>query len=130
MAEHHEIISDARGAARASGHVGATVVIALDTPPTKHWSRAMTVQLTAELTGHPGVGHLRLNDVVQGSEILLEGVEPSEAELLGPALKRAIDAANRVCAGDGNGVAGDPNMPQEEADRLARSVSSGARAAS
>jgi hypothetical protein len=130
MAEHHEITADAKGAARAAGCVGASVFIPLDAAPSKQWTRAMTVHLASELTGHPGVGHLRLNDVVQGSDIVLEGVEPSEAELLGPVLKRAIDAANRVCASDGDGVADHPNMSQEEADRLARSVGSGARAAS
>ena len=128
MAEHHEITGDARGAARDAGCVGASVCIPLDAAPSKQWSHVLTVHLASELTGHPGVGHLRLKHVVQGSDIVLDGVEASEAELLGPALRRAIDAANRVCAGDGDGAPERPNMPQEEADRLARSVCAGARA--
>jgi hypothetical protein len=127
MTEHHEIAGDGRGAARAAGSVGATVQIPLDAAPSKHWSHVLAVHLASELTGHPGVGHLRLNELIQGADVVLEGVEPSEAELLGPALARAIEAANRACARDGDGGVPQPNMAQEEADRLARSVCSGAR---
>jgi len=127
MTEHHEIAGDATGATRSADCVGASVFIPLGAAPSPRWSQALTVHLADELTGHPGVGHLRLNNVVQGKDIVLEGVEASEAELLGPALRRAIDAANRACAKPGGNDGTRPNMDQAEADRLARSVGSGAR---
>ncbi len=88
----------------------------------------MSSRLAASLTGHAAVGHLRLDHVVQGSDIVLEGVEPAEAEQLGPVLRASIEAANRVC--DAEPAVEEPrNMPQIQADELARHVDAGARLA-
>jgi hypothetical protein len=54
----------------------------------------MTARLTRELTGHSAVGHMTLNNAVQGQEIVLEGVESGEAPTLAAAVERAVDAAN------------------------------------
>lgn len=54
----------------------------------------MTARLTRELTGHSAVGHMKLNNAVQGQEIVLEGVESEEAPTLAAAVERAVDAAN------------------------------------
>jgi hypothetical protein len=122
MAEHHEITGPARGEPRVAECVGACVRLSLESPPTPRWAQALTSHLLTGLTGHPAVGHLRLNNVVQGAEIVLQGVEPPEAELLGPVLRSAIQAANRACA-DGAGPAGRPlNMDQAEADAVASTV--------
>jgi hypothetical protein len=49
-------------------------------------------------TGHAAVGHLRINisEIVQGDQIVLEGVERPEASALAQPLRRAIDAANHT----------------------------------
>ena len=67
------------------------------------WSRDLSAWLTLQLAGHPAVGHLRLNDVVQGSEIVLEGMESAEASSIAGAVERAVDAVNADCA-DGEDV--------------------------
>jgi hypothetical protein len=51
-----------------------------------------------ELTGHAAVGHLRLNEIIQGDEIVLEGVESGEASNIAAAVERAVYAANHDCA--------------------------------
>ena len=43
-----------------------------------------------ELIGHVAVGHLRLNQIVQGDQIILEGVEANEAPALADALRRVV----------------------------------------
>jgi hypothetical protein len=78
------------------------------------------------LAGHPAVGHLHLDNVVQGAEIVLDGVEPREAELLGPVLLEAIETANSVCP-DATEQAGPQNMDRAEAEEVARVVEAKAR---
>ena len=128
MTETHAIAGPARGECLPPDRVGARVRLPLDRAPTPRWSEVLAARLAASLTGHPAVGHLRLNHLVQGSEIVLEGVEPAEAEHLGPVLREAISAANRGCS-DSAHKGGDEarNMEQREADRLARTVEVGVR---
>jgi hypothetical protein len=126
MTERHAIAGPARGETLSTGQVGARVRLPLDTAPTPRWSDAMAARLATALTGHAAVGHLKLNHLVQGADIVIEGVEPAEAERLGPVVREAIEAANRIC--DADPVAEDPrNMPQAQADDLARCVDAGAR---
>jgi hypothetical protein len=116
----------ARGEPLSAGQTGARVRIPLDTAPSPRWSDALAGALMTGLAGHPAVGHLHLNNVVQGAEIVLEGVEPREAELLGPVLLEAIETANRVCP-DTAEPAGPWNMAPAEAEKVARIVESRAR---
>jgi len=122
MSEHHEIAGPAQGEPLPEHRVGACIRVPLDSAPSARWSRALNAHLATALTGHPAVGHLRLNHLVQGSEIVLEGVETAEADALGPALRDAVAAANGSC-GSEPGASGPPNMNQQEADRLAKAVS-------
>jgi len=89
--------------------------------PSQRWSLDLAARLSRELVGHAAVGHLRLdvNDIVQADQIVLEGVEQPEAPALGDALEHAIDAANRASTGAPNPP---PNMAQEEADGIARTI--------
>jgi hypothetical protein len=103
------------------------VRVPLDSPPSARWSTALTAQLAVALTGHPAVGHLRLNGVVQGAELVLEGVETPEAGLLGPVLRNAIEAANRACVSEDERQPGRANMDPARAEEIARAVSSSAR---
>ncbi len=117
MSEDHHIISDARG--EPAGRVGVRVRIQLSGCPSGRWSRALSAHLCQELVGHPGVGHLRLNQIVQGDQIVLEGVEASEAPALAGSLRRAVDATNQACTGGQNSP---PNVAQQEADSIASQV--------
>jgi hypothetical protein len=122
MGETHEIIGPAAGEPLQSPRVGASIRVPLDSPPTGRWSDMLSSHLANSLTGHVAVGHLRLNHLVQGSVIVLDGVEEREAEVLGPALREAIDAANNACEDDPHPP--EPaNMDQGEADRLAEMIS-------
>jgi hypothetical protein len=98
MSEEHRIIGLARGESLPEGKVGVRVRFALSGTPSPRWSRDLRARLMLQLAGHPAVGHLRLNDIVQGSEIVLEGVESAEASSLAGAVERAVDAANGDCA--------------------------------
>lgn len=121
MPEHHEIAGPAHGEPLPENRVGALVRVPLDSAPTARWSRALGAHLATALVGHGPVGHLRLNDLVQGASIVIEGVEPAEAEKLGPALREAVEAANQLCGDDD--PPGPRNMGQPEADRVAKIVS-------
>ncbi len=94
MSEVHEIVDLARAEPMSPGRVGVCVRFALSGCPSPRWSRDMTARLTLELTGHRAVGHMKLNNAVQGQEIVLEGVESEEAPTLAAAVERAVDAAN------------------------------------
>jgi hypothetical protein len=85
----------------------------------------MRARLTTGLNGHPAVGHLRLDGLVQGSDIVLQGVEPVEAALLGPVLRQAIAAANDVCARAADDLM-PRNMDPAQAQQVASVVSAGA----
>jgi hypothetical protein len=120
MGETYQLIGAVRGEPLAAGRVGARLRVPLTGTPGPHWSRAFSSYLAQDLTGHCAVGHLHLNDVVQGSELVLEGVEPGEAPALGECLERAVDAANRACANDGS--AERLNMSPGEAEAIAHRV--------
>lgn len=119
MGEHHQITGPARGEPLPADETGARVRVPLDAAPSPRWSQAFAGHLATGLTGHPAVGHLRLDGVVHGAEIVLSGVEAPEVELLGPVLRSAVDAANRSCREESSAP---PNMPRREAERLARGV--------
>ncbi len=120
MAEEHTIAGPAKGEPLPQGRVGVRLRIPLSGGPSGRWSRDLSARLTAELTGHPSVGHLVLNEIVQGQEIVLDGVESEEADSLAGAVERAVDATNRACAdAPDNSV---PLKAREEADAIARTV--------
>ena len=87
--------------------------------PSPRWSRALGAQLTNELSGHAAVGHLRLGELVQGNDLVLEGVEEREAPDLGACLARAVAAANACVADDPSQPA---NMPPARAEAIAAQV--------
>jgi hypothetical protein len=121
MSEDYQIVSRAHGEPLPQGCTGVRVRVQLSGCPSQRWSRDLAARLSRELVGHAAVGHLRLNvnDIVQADQIVLEGVEQSEAPALGEALEQAIDAANRASTSAPNPP---PNMAQEEADGVARKI--------
>src|SRR3954452_20355254 len=98
MAEQQSIVGPARGEPLPVGRVGVRLRIPLSGAPSGRWSRDLSARLTAEFTGHRNVGHLVLNDAVQGHEIVLDGVEAGEAEALADVVERAVEATNRACS--------------------------------
>ena len=120
MGETHQLIGAVQGEPLAEGRVGARLRVPLTGTPGPHWSRAFGSHLAQELTGHRAVGHLQLNDVVQGRELVLDGVEPGEAPALGDCLSRAVEAANCACAADAS--AQRLNMSAGEAEAIAERV--------
>jgi hypothetical protein len=58
-------------------------------------SPALSANLYSAFLGHAAVGHLRLDEIVQGNEIVPEGVEESEVPTLAGTLRRAVDATNK-----------------------------------
>jgi hypothetical protein len=119
MFERHRIVGPPRGEPLPEGRVGVRVRVPLSGCPSGRWSHDLRARLTNELVGHPAVGHLHLNDLVQGDQLVLEGVEEREASLLSQALRRAIDATNSACPADASPSA---NVPRPEADAIARKV--------
>ncbi len=126
MTERHTITGPARGETLPADRAGARIRLRLDSAPTPRWSSALAAHLATDLTGCAAVGHLRLNRIVQGAELVLEGVEAGAAERMGSALRGAVAAANGAC--EGGDAPGPRNMEQDEADRLAIAVGAGARA--
>ena len=118
MAERHHIAGAARGEPLPEGRVGARVRIPLTGTPSSAWSRLMCGHLAAALTGHGPVGHLHLDELVQGAEIVLEGVEDDEAGRLGLAVREAVEAANRASERTDRPVERF-NMEKAHADRVA-----------
>jgi hypothetical protein len=116
MSETHQIAGTPRGEPLAAGRVGARVRVPLTGAPSPRWSRALGAQLANQLSGHTAVGHLRLGELVQGSDLVLEGVEEGEAPALGECLERAVAATNACAAADPPPSA---NMPQAAADAIA-----------
>ena len=121
MPEHYEIISHARGEPRPAGCVGVRVYVQLSGRPSRAWSQALGARLTTELAGHAAVGHLRINinEIVQGDQIVLEGVEPGEAPALAQHLQRAIDGANETAPTHPHQA---PNATRREAEAIAGQI--------
>jgi hypothetical protein len=126
MSEEHQIVGLARGEPLPEGRVGVCLRFPLSGTPSPRWSRGLTARLAVELTGRPAVGHLRLNQLVQGREIVLEGVESDEASHIAGAVERAVDAANVDCT-DINPVDASESDAQTKAHALAREVGASQR---
>ena len=120
MAERHTIVGEARGEPLPAGRVGVRLHVPLSGSPSGRWSRDLSARLTTELTGQSAVGHLRLNHIVQGDHIVLEGVEEGEAPNLADALQRAVDATNNAC--EEHAAQTTENMPRDTADAIAQRV--------
>ena len=120
MAENHEIVAAAKGEALPAGRVGVRLRFPLSGSPSGRWSRDLSARLTTELTGRAHVGHLVLNDVVRGHEIVLDGVEGGEAPNIAGAVERAVEATNKACAATPDDST--PANRQVEADAVARTV--------
>jgi hypothetical protein len=120
MAERHTIVGEARGEPLPAGRVGVRLNVPLSGSPSGRWSRDLSARLTTELTGHSAVGHLRLNNIVRGDHIVLEGVEEREAPDLAGALQRAVDATNSAC--EERAEQPMENMPGHTADAIAKRV--------
>jgi hypothetical protein len=119
MSEHHRIAGEARGEPLPAGRVGIRVRIPLSGCPSRRWSRDLSARLTNELVGHDAVGHLRLNDIVHGDQLVMEGVEAREAPALAEALRRAVDATNAACPDEAERSR---NVAPREADEIAHGV--------
>jgi hypothetical protein len=118
VSEEFSIAGAARGEPLPRGRVGARVRVPLSGMPSPRWSRLFAGHLTASLMGHPAVGHLRVGELVQGCEIVLDGVEAPEAPQLGLAVREAVAAANRGAAHEAAPAAAG-NMDQAHADQIA-----------
>ena len=124
MSEQHRIVGEAHGEPLDAGRVGVRVRIRLSGCPSRRWSRDLSARLANELVGHSGVGHLRLDDIVHGDQLVLEGVEASDAPAVAGALRRAVEATNEACP---DPTPGRPaNVAPEEADAIAHEVARGA----
>ncbi len=121
MSEEHQIVGLARGEPLPAGRVGVCLRFPLSGSPSARWSRDLSARLALELTGRAAVGHLRLNEVVQGQEIVLEGVESDGASNLAGAVERAVDATNNACA-DGKRSKRSQDVPHTEAEAVAQVV--------
>ena len=119
MSEDHRIVGEPRGEPLPAGRVGVRVLVPLSGNPSKRWSRDLSARLTTELAGHPAIGHLRLNDIVHGDHIVLEGVEGRETASLAGALRRAVDATNEACTTHAEAAAG---AAQVDADAVAHEI--------
>src|SRR5215213_7116006 len=119
MTERHRIVGSATGEPLPDGRVGVRVRIPLSGSPSLRWSRDLSARLTNELVGHAAIGHLRLNQIVQGDQIVLEGVEEREAPLLSDALARAVTATNAVCPTEPER---EGNVAQPRADAIAGDI--------
>ncbi|MBV9196048.1 MAG: hypothetical protein JO168_18080 [Solirubrobacterales bacterium] len=122
MYEHYEIIGEARGEPRPAGCVGVRVRVRLSGHPSRRWAHAFGARLATELSGHAAVGHLRINtaEIVQGDEIVLDGVEPSEAPGLAQPLRLAVSSANEAATREPEPAR---NATQREADVIAGQIS-------
>lgn len=120
MSEDYCIISEPRGEPRSLGDVGVRVRVQLSGRPSRRWSRDLSARLARELVGHPGVTHLRVNvnELVQGDEIVLDGIEDRDTSALADAVRRAVEGANREVQ-DEAPVA---NVTQREADTVASHI--------
>jgi hypothetical protein len=120
--EDHQIVGESHAEPLPAGRVGVRVRLQLSGSPSGRWSSALSANLYREFIGHAAVGHLRLDQIVQGDEIVLDGVEESEAPTLADTLRRAVDATNKTLTRDIDPTA---NVAQAEADAIARQVNRG-----
>ena len=75
MSESHHIVGGVSAEPLPAGRVGARLRVPLSGMPSRRWSQALSAHLTSDLTGQRAVGHLLIDDIVQGSDLVLEGVE-------------------------------------------------------
>jgi hypothetical protein len=120
MSEEYRVI-EVRGEPLPAGRVGACVRVRLTGCPSSRWGRDLTSRLVNEILGHAAIGHLRLDQIIQGDQIVLEGVEAREASALALALNSALEETNRAFAAE-RIAAIEPNMPQVEADAIAEQI--------
>jgi hypothetical protein len=126
MPEDHQIVSESHCEPLPAGSVGVRVRVQLSGCPSARWSRALSANLYRGFLGHEAVGHLRLDEIVRGDEIVLDGVEDREAPTLAATLRSAIDATNKNLTRKAEPTA---NVDQSEADVIARQVDLGPRPA-
>jgi len=119
MSEHYRIVGVSHGEPLPEGRVGVRVRVPLSGCPSRRWSHDLKARLTNELVGHPAVGHLHLDNIVQADQIVLDGVEEREAPLLSHALQRAIDATNAACSDE---TLPSANVSRPEAEAIARKL--------
>ena len=119
MPERHTITGAPRGEPRAEGQVGARIRVPLSGTPSPQWSRCLIGHLTTALTGHAAVGHMRLNEAVQGPELVLEGVIAPHASALAVALLDAVEQTNRGAEARERAGEPAPNMSRREAEAVA-----------
>jgi hypothetical protein len=119
MTEDHQIVGECHGEPLPAGRVGVRVRLQLSGCPSARWSTALSANLYKEFLGQPAVGYLRLDDIVQGDQIVLDGVEKREAPTLAGTLQRAVDATNKTRVHDSEPTA---NVAQSDADAIARQV--------
>lgn len=122
MTEDHQIVGESHGEPLPAGRVGVRVRVQLSGCPSGRWSTALSANLYKEFLGHQAVGHLRLDEIVQGDQIVLDGVEEGEAHTLAGTLRRAVDATNKTCTRDADPTA---NVEQEGADAISRQIGLG-----
>jgi hypothetical protein len=122
MSEDHQIVGESHSEPLPAGRVGMRLRLKLSGCPSGRWSSALSANLHREFLGHAAVGHLRLDEIVQGDEIVLDGVEESEAPTLAGTLRRAVDATNKALTRDADPTA---KVAREQADGIARQVDSG-----
>ena len=125
MAEHHDIAGTPRGEPLRQGRRGVRVRVPLTGMPTERWSRSLCAQLTLLLTGARPGRDLALEHIVQGSDLVLEGVkDEAEARELGAVLRTAVTTVNEVSTHTERPP--EPrNASQEDADRIALALGSG-----
>jgi len=121
MFEDHRIVQ-VRGEPLPAGCVGVRVRARLSGCPSRRWSRALSARLANDLSGHKAVGHLRLDEIVEANQIVLDGVETSEAPALAGTLRRAVEASNQTSAERQDSPA---NVPQDQADEIAHQIELG-----
>lgn len=119
MSERHTIMGPPRGEPRQEGMAGARIRIPLSGTPSPHWSRCLIDHLTTALTGHAAVGHMRLNELVQGHELVLDGVTAPHASALATALLEAVENTNRCAEAREDDHRPPANMSRQEAAAIA-----------
>jgi hypothetical protein len=121
MSDDYRIISSPRGEPRSLGDAGVRIRVQLSGRPSRRWSHDLCARLAIELVRHPAATHLcmKADELVQGDEIVLEGVEDRDPTTLANAVRRAVDAANRACAAE---IDRAPNVSQSEADAVASHI--------